>query len=178
MGIGIIVCGLNGSGKSTFGKALAEKLKFHFIDSENLFFPKTDASYRSANARSRAEAERCFIGEIRKYENFVFAAVKGDYAKEIYQYAVLLNVPKSIRLERLRNRTFLRFGDRMLPGGDLYEQEKAFFDMASARKEDYVEEWAQSLKCPVIRVDGRKPIEENLAFVIGKIHEYSSIDSV
>lgn len=45
MGIGIIVCGLNGTGKSTLGKALVEKLNFHFIDNENLYFPKTDPYY-------------------------------------------------------------------------------------------------------------------------------------
>ena len=43
MGIGIIVCGLNGVGKSTLGKALAEKLNFYFIDNEDLYFPKTDS---------------------------------------------------------------------------------------------------------------------------------------
>ena len=31
MGTGIIVCGLNGTGKSTLGKALAEELGHHFI---------------------------------------------------------------------------------------------------------------------------------------------------
>ena len=32
MGIGIQICGLNGCGKSTLGRALAEKIGFHFID--------------------------------------------------------------------------------------------------------------------------------------------------
>jgi len=35
------------------------------------------------------------MNEVRVYENFVFAAVKGDYGKEIlsfYQYAVLIDV--------------------------------------------------------------------------------------
>ena len=34
--MGILICGLNGVGKSTLGKALAEKLNYHFIDIENL----------------------------------------------------------------------------------------------------------------------------------------------
>ena len=42
MGTGIIICGLNGTGKSTLGKALADQLKFHLIDIEDLYFPKTD----------------------------------------------------------------------------------------------------------------------------------------
>ena len=45
MGIGILVCGSNGSGKSTVGKALAYELGYHFIDNEDLFFPKSDPNY-------------------------------------------------------------------------------------------------------------------------------------
>ena len=35
MGTGIIICGLNGAGKSTIGKALAQKLDFHFLITKN-----------------------------------------------------------------------------------------------------------------------------------------------
>ena len=40
MATGIQICGPNGSGKSTLGKALAEALRFHFIDNEDLFFAR------------------------------------------------------------------------------------------------------------------------------------------
>ena len=39
--------------------------------------------------------------------------------------AVRLEVPREIRLQRVRNRSLAQFGSRMLPGGDLYEQEQA-----------------------------------------------------
>ncbi len=57
MGIGIIVCGLNGVGKSTLGKALAEKLNFYFIDNEDLYFPKTDSKYMYAIPRTREKTK-------------------------------------------------------------------------------------------------------------------------
>ena len=77
---------------------------------------------------------------------------------------VLIEVSKEIRMERVKNRSFETFGDRMLPGGDLYEQEKRFFHMAQSRTE-----WAQSLGCPVIRVDGTKEVRENVNDIIRKI---------
>jgi adenylate kinase family enzyme len=169
MGIGIIVCGLNGSGKSTLGKALSEKLRFHFIDNENLFFPKTDLNYIYASPRSHEEAVKLLMNEVSVYENFVFAAVKGDYGNEIlpfYQYAVLMDVPKDIRLNRVRKRSLQIFGNRMLPGGDLHEHEEKFFNMVGSRTESYVEEWVQSLNCQIIRIDGTKPIEENIRIII------------
>lgn len=102
------------------------------------------------------------------------AAVKGNYGKEIipfYKYAVLIEVPKEIRLQRVRNRSFQKFGSRMLAGGDLYEQEENFFQMVESRQEDYVEKWVQTLNCPIIRVDGTKPIEEIVGFIIKQVQK-------
>lgn len=169
---GIIVCGLNGSGKSTVGKALAEKLGVHFIDNEDLFFPKIDSDYIYAFPRSHSEAEKLLMNEVRTHKNFVLAAVKGDYGEEIlsfYQYVVLIVVPKEIRLQRVRSRSFKKFGDRILQGGDLYEKEEAFFHMASSRTELYVEKWVQSLNCPVIRIDGTKSIEKSITLIMEQI---------
>ena len=40
--MGILICGLNGTGKSTLGRMLADRMGYEFIDNEDLFFPKTD----------------------------------------------------------------------------------------------------------------------------------------
>ena len=53
----------------------------------------------------------------------------------------------------------------MLPGGDLYEQEEKFFDFVGSRSENTVKEWLETLCCPVIRVDGTKPVEENIRLI-------------
>ncbi len=172
MGTGIIICGLNGTGKSTLGKALAEKLHFYFIDNEDLYFPKTNLGYIYAAPRTREKVEKLLFNKIEKHENFVFASVKGDYGEAIYpffQYAVLIDASKEIRIERVKNRSFQKFGNRMLFGGDLYEQEERFFDLVKSRAEDTVEKWIQSLKCPIIRIDGTKPIKENINLVIEQI---------
>lgn len=172
----IIVCGLNGSGKSTLGKVLAERLHFHFIDNEDLYFPKTDPDYVYATPRSREEVEKLLWSEIKAYENFVFTSVRGDYGETIcpyFQYAVLIDVPKDIRIQRVKNRSFQKFGERMLLGGDLYEQEEKFFDFVKSRPENMVEKWVQSIKCPVIRIDGTKPVEENVDSIIEEIQEKS-----
>ena len=168
MATGIILCGLNGTGKSTLGRALAARLGFHFIDNERLFFPDA-AAY--AHPRSREEVERLLLQEVQDSGNFVFAAVRGDYGQAIlpfYTLAVLLEVPKEQRAQRVRARSYQKFGARMLPGGDLYEQEEGFFRMAQGREEAYVEGWVQSLRCPVLRVDGTRPVLENLEYLLGQ----------
>lgn len=168
--MGIVICGLNGSGKSTLGRALAEKLNFRFIDNEDLYFPKTDSRYLYAAPRTRREVERLLFDEIRKHRDFVFASVKGDYgdaAAPFFQFIILVEIPRDLRLQRVRDRSFQKFGSRMLPGGDLYAQEEAFFALAESRPETLVEDWIHSLGRPVplIRVDGTRPVDENLKII-------------
>ncbi len=169
MGCGIMVCGLNGCGKSTLGKALAEKLGFHFIDNENLFFDRNGPNDPYSSPRSEEEAIELLMCEVKSHENFVFAAVTGDYGAEIlplYNYIVEIRVPKDVRMERVRMRSYMKFGERMLPGGDLYEAEESFFNFVKARPEDRVEKWTALFDCPVITVDGTKSIEENVNYII------------
>lgn len=173
MGIGIQICGLNGCGKSTLGRALAEKIGFHFIDNENLYFDRSQVNEPYTNPRSEEEVERLLMSEVVEHPNFIFAAVRGNYGKEIipmYNYVVVIEVPKEIRSQRVRNRSFQKFGKRMQMGGDLHEQEEAFFRMAESRHDDYVENWLKLVKCPIIRVDGTKTIEENVQLIIQTIN--------
>ena len=69
------------------------------------------------------------------YSFFVFASVKGDYGDALYpffRYAVSIHVPRELRLQRVKNRSYQKFGSRMLPGGDLYEREQDFFAFAAS----------------------------------------------
>lgn len=170
--MGIIICGLNGTGKSTLGKALAEKLRFHFIDIEDLYFPKTNSDYMYASPRTREEVAKLLLSEMKTHENFILASVKGDYGETVcsfFEYAILLEAPKNIRIQRVKKRSFQKFGNRILPSGDLYERESEFFDMVESRAEEIVEEWVKTLDCPIMRVDGTKPVEENINLIIAGI---------
>lgn len=134
-GTGILLCGLNGTGKSTLGKALAEKLNFHFIDNEDLYFPKADPDYIYASPRTREEVEKLLFREIKTHKNFVFTSVKGDYGEigsPFFQYVVLIDVPRDIRLQRVKNRSFEKFGERMLPG-EIYTNRRKIFLILSGQ---------------------------------------------
>ena len=166
--MGLIVCGMNGSGKSTLGRALAEHLGWRFIDNEDLYFPKTDPDYLFAHQRTQEEVEHLLLEEVQRDDRFVFAAVKGNYGEAVlpyYRAAVLVEVPRELRLQRVQQRSLDKFGDRARPGGDLYEREKWFFDHISARPEDYAERWLETVDIPVLRVDGTRTVEENIDLI-------------
>ncbi len=162
--MGILICGLNGVGKSTLGRLLADRLGWTFIDNEDLWFPKEDTAYLFSAPRSREEVIRLLEERIAGSGRFVFAAVKGDYGGRLIaslDRIVLMEAPKQVRQRRIRERSFAKFGDRMLPGGDLYEREAAWFSLTEGRPEDYTETWLRTVRIPVIRIDGTRPAEEN-----------------
>ena len=164
----IIICGMNGSGKSTLGRALAEHLGWRFLDNEDLYFPKTDPAHPFAVERTQDEVEQLLLEALRQDEQLIFASVRGNYSEAAlpyYKAAVLVEVPREIRLARVKERSFRKFGQRMLPGGELYESDQRFFDIVAARPEDYATRWLQGLDIPVLRVDGTRPVGENIVII-------------
>ena len=70
--MGILICGLNGVGKSTLGTALASRLGYEFIDNEDLFFPKVDLEYEYSNPRTKEEVSQLLEKKINNNSLFVF----------------------------------------------------------------------------------------------------------
>ena len=172
--MGILICGLNGTGKSTLGRMLADRMGYEFIDNEDLFFPKTDPSYSFSSPRSEEEVIRLLEEKISENNRFIFAAVRGNYGDRLIaslDYIVLIEVPKQIRSKRVRDRSYQKFGDRILPGGDLYDKENKWFSLTDGRPETYVTDWLETVNCPVIRIDGTMPVKENVDYLLSALQK-------
>ena len=153
----IILCGLNGAGKSTVGKALAQRLGFPFRDIEDYYFPDGSGDYKYRSGRTRGEVSALLLRDLRELENVVLASVKGDYGGEVekqFTHAAYLEVPQETRLARVRERAYEQFGERISPGGDLYESEERFFRMVRDRTDAHVKDWLNRLSIRVVTVDG------------------------
>ena len=87
---------------------------------------------------------------------------------------VFVATPTPVRLERLAAREKALFGDRIAPGGDMYEIHVAFRKWASqyddptfaGRNRAWHERWMSQQTVPIVRVDGLNSTEEMAADVM------------
>ena len=170
---GVLIMGLNGCGKSTLGRALAERLGYRFFDAEDFYFPAgQDNPY--AVSRTREEALALLREATARHPRFVYASVSGPRDKAVEArcaLAVVLSAPRDVRLQRIDGREAARFGDRVRPGGDMYEQQAAFRAFVAGRSEKDVEEHVARLSCPVLRLDATRPIGENVETIAEKMNK-------
>ena len=155
----VILCGGNGAGKSTLGRTLSRALGWPFFDIEAYYFPDAGGDYPYRTARTQEEVEPLLLADLRSHPRCLLAAVKGAYGAEaegLLTCAVLLDVPKEARLERVRQRSYQKFGDRMRPGGDLHDREERFFRMVEGRSQGDVEAWLEQTGLPALRLDGTR----------------------
>jgi adenylate kinase family enzyme len=167
--MGILICGLNGTGKSTLGRMLSDRMGYEFIDNEDLYFPKTDPLYMFSSPRSKEEVIQLLEERISENMQFIFASVRGNYGYRLIaslDRIILIEVPKQIRSQRVRDRSYQKFGDRILPGGDLYDRENKWFSLTETRSETYVTDWLETINCLLIRIDGTLPVEENVDYLV------------
>jgi uridine kinase len=150
-----MVFGANGSGKTTLGRELARILDFKRMDIEDYYFLPSEIPYTAE--RTREEVINLLLADIKEHGSFVLSGVTGDYGDIIPQYyklGVYIEVPLELRLKRIEQRQNERFGERVQKGGDMYEQQLDFVDFVKSRSLSRINEWAETLTCPIIRVDG------------------------
>jgi hypothetical protein len=93
----------------------------------------------------------------------------GDELVPYFDLVVFVTTPRDIRLQRLRIREATHFGaDAVAPGGWHHEETEYFIEWAShyeagdreGRHLAMHEAWLAALPCPVVRVDGSRPLAD------------------
>ena len=176
---GIAIVGLNGSGKSTLNHMLAGALGYFEMDVEDYYFPHQKEQRRLALEkapaavqqpaytceRTQADVEVALLRDMDEHPEFIFSCVKLGWGEELIRRIGLvfwLQVPLEERMGRIARREEQRFGSRVLPGGDMYERQQSFHRLVMGRRPGDVARSLEGLSCPVITLDGTKPLEENL----------------
>ena len=172
---GIIIFGPAGSGKTTLGKAVAESLGFPYYDLDYYIW-RNDTEVPFTQMRAREEKIDLLMNDIVKFPNFVMAGSMNSFNEPfmpLFNLAVFLTAPIEICIERITERQTTKYGDRIKSGKDMYENHLNFIDTVSRyyntdESPCYSKhtEWAETLPCPILNMDGTVSIAENTAFIV------------
>ena len=169
----IHIFGASGSGTSTLGQALAQRLGVPCFDTDDFYWKVKYTQAEPVGARLLRLRE-ALVGP--KWILAGQLAGWGDPLIPLFDLAVFLFVPTDVRLERLREREFRRYGNAVLPGGERAQATKEFLDWAALydtagpelRSLRRHRDWKVTLPCPVLEL-GDRSVDERVQAVVEKM---------
>ena len=173
----IYITGASCAGVTTLGSALGRHFDLRHIDVDDFYWLPTQPPYTTKRApEQRVGLIREEMGEGGWVLTGSFDGW-GDALIADVDLIVFVATPTPVRMERLMAREKERYGDRILPGGDMQEIHVAFRQWASqyddpgfsGRSRARHEAWLSQQHAPVIRLDGTLAREELTARVIAAL---------
>lgn len=171
----IHIFGASGSGTTTLGRALAADMGLVHMDTDNYYWLPTDPKFTTV--RPIKDRLALMQADIDAAEKGVVISGSltgwGDPLMVQFTHAIRLTTPTEVRLERLRQREYAHFGERIREGGDMYQNHLDFLDWAAQydtgdvtmRSKACHDEWQQRLSCPLTVTTGAMALHELVAQV-------------
>lgn len=174
----IHVFGAAGSGTTTIARAIHNRFGHVHLDTDNYFWVPTDPPY--IIKRSPLERQQLLKVDIAKHERCVISGSLcgrgdcwGDIFIPLFDLAIFVDAPTDVRIKRIQEREYEEFGDRILPGGDMYENHSDFISWARSYDTGGINQrsralhlkWMENLTCPILMVDGTKQVIDVLSTI-------------
>jgi adenylate kinase family enzyme len=171
--------GASGSGTTTLGTALSERLGVPHFDTDDFFWVPTSPPYQ--RVRSKEERQRLLADTLAQHANWVQSGSLcgwGDFLIPQFDLVVFLWIPSDLRMQRLRDREYGRFGREIAePGHPQHKGHREFMEWAAGYDTGGTEmrslarhrNWLVGLPCPVVRIEEPVPVEEGVARVLAAL---------
>ena len=133
----INIFGSSGSGQTTLAKQVAKEFNYKFVDVDDYLWQKTDPPFTKRN--SNPVACKLIKEQLKDLKPAVISgSLVGicDELKPKIDFFVYINLDKEIRIKRIMEREKERLGERINPGGDLYNQHQDFLQWISDYEEN------------------------------------------
>ena len=176
------ITGAAGSGTTTLGKALASETGIAHFDTDAFFWLPVDPPFskiRPTEQRLRMMDKTCSSAG-----SWVLSGYLGPWAAPLFQrfdLVIFLLVPTEVRLARLRAReSQSSHALRWAPGGDRHAAFERFLSWAASydtgglnqRSRATHEAFFRLLSCPVLRLEGERPLHDQLRDSLAAVAEH------
>lgn len=174
----IHILGASGSGTTTLGRVLSEKLNYVHLDTDDYFWQPTNPPFQEK--RIFEERQEILKRDLIKYNNWILSGSLcgwGDIFIPYFSLVIYLWIPQELRINRLIEREKKRYGEKIELNGVMHRQYKEFIDWASQyddgdlniRSKKLHEKWLNELPCKVLKMEGLLELEDKLEEVLAFI---------
>jgi adenylate kinase family enzyme len=178
----IYITGASCSGVTTLGRLVASALNIRHVDCDDFYWYPTNPPFSTKRPpEDRVRLIREALGD----EGWVLSGSFdgwGDSLIEGIDLIVFIYTPTPIRMERLLTRERERYGNRILPSGDMYEIHTAFAAWAAQYdKPDFPgrnlarhQAWLKEQTAVVLRLDGTQEPHVLISRVLSELHMHGT----
>ena len=175
----IHIFGASGSGTTTIAKNICERINYKHFDSDSYLWLSTEKPFTVT--RPKEEYLSLMGDDLNNNEQWILSGHVSfgfvDIYLPLYDLIVFVYVPVDIRIERIKKREYERYGKKILPGGDRYENYNEFikyalsYDTSSGgRSLIKHEKWLRGVNCPVLRIINHS-FDDSINAVLEAIYE-------
>jgi len=177
----INIFGASGSGVTTLGQALSEKLGYPYFDSDHYFWFPSNPPF--TNRRSPEERNAMINDEMADDKNWILGGSIINWNNNWqFDLSVFLYIPPTIRIRRLQEREFERYGDIIHTDRERNKLYNEFIEWArgydelitNSRSLHSHKNWMNNLKTPLLVIEGDTTVEERVEAVLGKLKDITS----
>jgi hypothetical protein len=166
----LLITGASGSGTTTLGRALAERLRIAHLDADDYFWRPTTTPFTVK--RDSTERLSLILDQLRARPSAVVSGSIvnwGAALEDAFDLVVFLYLDAAIRVERLRKREIKLLGKADGEFLDWAAQYDA--GLLSGRSLAKHRTWLSSRRCPVLELTGDLTVDERVAAVLKGIAE-------
>jgi adenylate kinase family enzyme len=175
----IHIFGASGSGVTTLGQLLADKLGLKYFDSDDYFWIKTESPY--THRRDPNERNQLIAKSMRETEHWILGGSIIDWGDNLFpdfDLIIFLYLPKEIRIERLKKRELERYGDIIHTDEKRAKQFNGFIAWATDYDNDTGlanrtlkahRTWLAKSQSPILEISGSQTLEEKLKLILDKL---------
>jgi adenylate kinase family enzyme len=181
------VLGASGSGVTTLGKALADRLNIPYFDADEFYWEKSYPPFtvkRNQGERNLKletqlnESKDCVLGgSVMNWDDALFSK---------FDLIIFLYIPKEIRIHRLRKRELERHGEVIYQDAEWNKRFEDFIswaadydDNSGIAKRTLVahEAWMEKSGSQIIKIFGDLTTEERVNMALARLNEGKVIQS-
>ncbi|WP_343524425.1 adenylate kinase [Pedobacter sp.] len=178
----IHIFGASGSGVTTLGRALATKLNIPYFDSDQYFWMPTDPPFTTK--RNPNERNQMIKTVLTENDRWIFGGSSVSWGNDVFpdfDLIVFLWLPPEIRLNRLKNREFERYGSIIYNDPERIKKYHDFIEWAAQYDIDPIEsgftgrslkvheDWMKGLNKEVLQIRGNFTVEEKLKKIMDRL---------